>query len=253
MSRGLRWLFIIAALLLMLGLLLLSTRMLIEPERAWRYRQWFGGTGEPELGRYFRETTGHHLRVESQLTPGAVLMFGDSHIQGLAVAEVAPRAVNFGIGMDTSLGLLMRLPYHASREQAAAIVIEIGGNDWRWRDDATIVANLRATLELIPTSVPVLLNAVLPIHAEQPQAALRNARVSALNAQLQAECRQRVACEFLDIQTVFAAADGSLSTAYSQRDGLHLNVFGYQRWTVLLRQALCRHGVAGSCELASLP
>ena len=253
MSKRLRWTALSIAALLIMALLVLSTRMLMEPERAWRYRQWFGGSGEPELGRYFRETTGHHLRVESQLAAGSVLLFGDSHIQGMAVSEVAPRAVNFGIGMDTSLGLLMRLPYHPSREQAAAIIIEIGGNDWRWRDDAAIVANLRAGLDLIPASVPVLLNAVLPIHADQPQAATRNARVKALNAQLRALCSQRQHCEFLDIQALFASADDSLSDAYSQRDGLHLNVFGYQRWTALLREALCRHGVAGSCERVSLP
>ncbi|MFN4292354.1 MAG: GDSL-type esterase/lipase family protein [Permianibacter sp.] len=253
MSKHFCWTMISIAALLIMTLLVLSTRMLMEPERAWRYRQWFGGSGEPELGRYFRETTGHHLRVEPQLAEGSVLLFGDSHIQGMAVSEVAPRAVNFGIGMDTSRGLLMRLPYHPSREQAAAVIIEIGGNDWRWRDDAAIVANLRAALDLIPASVPVLLNAVLPVHAAQPQASVRNTRVSALNAQLSALCRQRQHCEFLDIQALFASADGSLSDAYSQRDGLHLNVFGYLRWTALLRESLCRHGVAGSCLRVSLP
>ena len=86
---------------------------LIESRHAWHYRQMLG----------------FHRHIDACVPKGAVLFIGDSFIQSMCVAAITEKAVNFGIGGDTTEGVLKRLPRYTSIKRARAIVLAIGYND----------------------------------------------------------------------------------------------------------------------------
>ena len=58
----------------------------------------------PEFGAFHQELAALHRRLDANVAAGSVLFVGSSTIQGLNVAAVAEKAVNFGIGGDTAAG-----------------------------------------------------------------------------------------------------------------------------------------------------
>ena len=62
--------------------------------------------------------------------------------RAMRVTEVAARGINYGIGGDTTEGVLARLPEYNSLGRAAAVVLAIGDNDLqRGLSEAEIIAN----------------------------------------------------------------------------------------------------------------
>ena len=51
----------------------------------------------------------YHKRIDSNIPDDAVIFIGDSITEGLAVSSISPVSVNYGIGSDTTLGVLQRL------------------------------------------------------------------------------------------------------------------------------------------------
>src|ERR1700743_2784823 len=102
------------------------------------------GLGNPYQRWFYHQNVAFHRRVDVCVPDRAVLFLGDSFIQGLCVAEAADHGINYGIGGDTTEGLLSRLSVYASLARARAAVIAIGDNDLRrGRTEAEIVANYR--------------------------------------------------------------------------------------------------------------
>ena len=201
---------------------------------------------EPEITALYREMVAYHARGDAGVPDGAVIVLGDSHVQGLAVTAIAPGAVNYGIGMDTTWGLLQRLPQHAgSLGRARAIVLAIGVNDLlrTGRDDAAI-RQLRARLvAALPADVPLLIGALLPVDASRlRQPAGLNARIDALNATLAADAeawrRQGRRVAVVDAGPALRDATGGLAPAWHLGDGLHLNAAGNAIWAAALRRGL---------------
>ena len=61
------------------------------------------------------------------------------------------RGVNYGIGGDTSLGLLNRLEYYNSLKKADKILVAIGINDFIFnRTSKEIIGNYAKIFELLP-------------------------------------------------------------------------------------------------------
>src|SRR5262245_21550491 len=60
----------------------------------------------------YQQIQAFQIKVDGNVPDGSVLFFGDSLVQGLCVVAVTPNAVNFGIGGDTTAGLLDRLPHY---------------------------------------------------------------------------------------------------------------------------------------------
>lgn len=76
---------------------------------------------------------------------------GDSITQSLNVNSVTDRGVNYGIGGDTSLGLLNRLEYYNSLKKADKILVAIGINDFIFnRTSKEIIGNYAKIFELLP-------------------------------------------------------------------------------------------------------
>ena len=59
--------------------------------------------------------------MDGLIPEGATIFIGDSITQGLATSAVSNQSVNYGIGSDTTLGVLKRLPYYNSMNSAKAV------------------------------------------------------------------------------------------------------------------------------------
>jgi lysophospholipase L1-like esterase len=195
--------------------------------------------GEGELTDHFRRMTTYHERMDGNVPEGAVLFIGDSITQGLCVSAICAHGVNYGIGSDTTAGVLERLPLYASIERSAAVVLAIGVNDLRRREDKFILENLRDIIEAVTRHVPVVVSAVLPlderVEAVGPD---RNARIAALNSSIASLCADYDACVYADASSLLLDAGGSLAAAYHVGDGVHPNTAGYDKWISILRKGL---------------
>lgn len=83
-----------------------------------------------ELTPHYHRMLEYHKRMDGNVLTGSVIFFGDSITQGLCVSAVASHSVNYGIGSDTTFGVLERLKYYRSINRADVVVISIGVNDF---------------------------------------------------------------------------------------------------------------------------
>ena len=91
-----------------------------------------------------------HQRMDGNIREDSIF-FGDSITQSLNVNSVTDRGVNYGIGGDTSLGLLNRLEYYNSLKKADKILVAIGINDFIFnRTSKEIIGNYAKIFELLP-------------------------------------------------------------------------------------------------------
>lgn len=210
------------------------------PRRVAEHFGWLGDA-EVELTPFYWRTLKYQHRVTQNTLPGTVHFIGDSFVQGLAVSAVATPAVNFGIGGDTTLGMLRRIPEYPSLRSARAVVLAGGYNDlWR-HDDDYIVANYRRILAALPKGVPVVLTALFPVNERiEPALAGKNRRIAGLNRRLAALCGGWPGCHFLDIGDRLRDGDGQLAAPYQAGDGLHLVGEGNAIWIRALRAVLTR-------------
>lgn len=197
------------------------------------------GTGllnPAEISAFYENMLGSHLQLDSSVEEGSVIFFGDSITQGLNVAAVTHPAINYGIGMDTSFGLLQRIPQYDSLAKASQFVVAIGVNDLirTSRDDAGILENYRLILDSLPRSVPVIIQAIFPVDERLVTAGF-NQRIRGLNASLKELAEQRKLV-FLDLHEAATDAEGNLKAELHVGDGLHLSGAGYKLWIDALKK-----------------
>lgn len=190
---------------------------------------------EDELTPHYRTMLAFHKRVEENIPEDYVLFIGDSITQGLAVSAVYPQSVNFGIGQDTTFGVLSRLPHYSYISKSKLIVITIGVNDLRRRENSRIVDNFKNIIELIPEEIPVLFNAILPINENASNRPGDNARIGEINAMLKEICLSNPRLFFVDTPKPLLDSKGNLSGSYHIGDGVHLNGLGNDIWIIKLK------------------
>ena len=183
-----------------------------------------------------------HKRVDKNLRPGVTLFFGDSHVQGLAVSSVTGHSANFGIGGDTTIGLLRRLPYYGSTGRAKSIVISIGFNDLKRRSNDEILDRLGAIVGQLPRQVPVILCAVKPVDEKASGRENINRRIYRLNEAYASIAERHSHVFFVGIPAI-TRENGSLAPEYHIGDGIHLSREGYSIWIDQLQQALATYTV----------
>jgi hypothetical protein len=147
---------------LCLHLLLLGA--ILDPYHVSRAVQLIHGTSDTAWRptEFWSEMVAVHKRVDASAS-GAVLLFGDSLVQGMDVSAVAIDAINFGIGGDEIEGLARRLPIYHSLPGARAVVFEIGTNDLARHDAAAVAADYQRLMGDISSTAPLILSAVLPV------------------------------------------------------------------------------------------
>lgn len=171
-------------------------------------------------------------RGESQAGPCAVLLFGDSHLQGLPGSALGAEVSNFAIAGEPAERLAQRMVAYSSVKQARHIVLLSGSNDLvTGRSAAQTAASLSAVLAQIPATTTVSLLSLPP--STQP------AR-PALNAALQALCTARQGCSFVSLEALGDGL-GALSPELAATDGIHLSAAGYGRLAVAIQADLPKH------------
>jgi lysophospholipase L1-like esterase len=194
---------------------------------------------------FYQEKLAGHLLGDASVPAGAAIFIGDSQIQGLDVTSVVPLAVNYGIGGDTTAGVLRRMPLYDSLTRAGVVVLEVGSNDLATASPSEILANYRKILAMIPPAAAIIVSAILPVSAaksgERPGRFSRNQAINEINRSLAEICAGRTGCLFVDVDKLADAA-GDLAPAFDLGDGLHLSREGYRAWSGLLSGALTSNG-----------
>jgi len=224
--------------------------VLWKSDFAGRVDRHFGGTAaSPEITDYFRRTLSYHARSVDAVPDGSVIFIGDSIVQGLAVAAVHPLSINYGIGSDTTKGVLDRLPiYMPALERARTIVLAIGINDIRYRSADDSIQNYIRILDTLPQDRRVVVSAILPIdESSRVELAGRKEWINRFNTSLRRITDARELVMFVDSATALDTdGDGRLDPSLHDGDGVHLNSAGNIVWASRLPDAIQRQEMAES-------
>jgi lysophospholipase L1-like esterase len=197
--------------------------------------------GHPEITAHYKRMVTYHSRVDKNVPQDSVIFIGDSLTQSLCVSAVAERAVNFGIGSDTTVGVLERLPGYTSLQNAFAVVLAVGINDLRRRSNDQILEHIERIVSLIPEDVPLLLNALLVVDEKvQGHEHLQghNRRSSNINKALRGFALRSNRIWFVDPNPLLVDESGNLADCNHVGDGVHLSKDGNALWIEALRKSL---------------
>ncbi len=195
---------------------------------------------EPEITQHFERMVKYHESIDPNVPAGSAIFIGDSIIQGLCVSAVSTPSINYGIGSDTTLGVLKRLSKYRSLQQASIVIFEIGVNDLKRRKDEDILCNYSSILSQLPSHLPAVVSGILPVNeAIAKDLKGYNLRITRLNAGLKALCEARKPkCSFVDSSQGLIDSDANLSAKYQRGDGVHLNGTGNAIWIQELKNAI---------------
>ncbi len=227
----------------LIALHLVTALLLVQGDTISRAGRKLGlSVRQQEITDHYRLMVAFHTRVDGNVPDGAVIFIGDSLVQGLAVSAVASPAVNFGIGRDTTVGVLRRIPLYSSIARAGLVVVAVGLNDMRFRSNREILANLRAVDRLIPRRVPVLFSGILPIDegicAREGKRSMQ--RIGELNTRLKVWTETVDNRYFVDAGQDLLDARGLLAARFHIGDGVHLNSRGNEIWIHVLKEQVAR-------------
>ncbi|HXT10451.1 MAG TPA: GDSL-type esterase/lipase family protein [Candidatus Angelobacter sp.] len=200
------------------------------------------GFGLPDTNQrwMYGQMLAFHRRVDACVPDGAVLFIGDSFIEGLCVTEIADHGINYGIGGDTTEGVLARLPAYGSLAHAGAVVFAVGDNDLRrGRTEDEVVANYRKMFAQVPKNVPVFFYSLTPCIGDAEHAEI-NRGITGLNRALKELCAAEPGRHFVDVGPALSDDRGGLRTEFADSDGMHLNGKGYRVCIEKMRDALAQ-------------
>jgi lysophospholipase L1-like esterase len=183
----------------------------------------------PDLAAYLTRES-----IFEQLPPAprdSLVFLGDSHIAGYEWGERFPKALNRGIGGDTTVGLLRRLPV-IIRMSPRAVFLAIGHNDH---------INLGFTAQRSLANIRTIVDA---IRRESPRTAIylqslvpsRNRTKTPPRLEISAGLKRMAdgdKIRYVDFSAAFLK-DGLLDERFTF-DGEHLNAAGYDIWTRALQ------------------
>jgi lysophospholipase L1-like esterase len=205
-----------------------------------KIRQWARQLGRPDYNQQwsYEQTIKFHKRVDACVPDGSVLFVGDSFIEGMCVTAVEPGGVNYGIGGDTTEGVLGRLPIYSSMTRARAVVFAMGDNDLRQgRSEAEVAANYQKIVAQVPKTVPIFFCSLTPC-LPGPQFVEINRGIASLNRSLKELCGSQPRCHLVDLGPTFNDEHGCLRREFAEDDGMHLNGQGYRLCIEKVREAL---------------
>ena len=194
---------------------------------------------------HYRRMLMYHKRSVETVPDDALILIGDSFVQGLCVTAIAPNSINYGIGADTTSGVLQRLPvYSHALKRAQAIVIIVGSNDFKFRSVPAALENYRLILSELPDSCTTIVSSVLPVdESALKRLAGRNQQIAEFNRGLKQVVSQYTNVVFLD-NTAYFDTDGDrfLDEGFHRGDGLHLNTKGNELLVKNIKQILAQFG-----------
>lgn len=179
-----------------------------------------------ELDVYYNKLLSIQERQDLQVNNGSIIMIGDSITQGI----IYPRFINYGIGSDTTYGVLNRLEKYKSLQEANKIILMIGINDLKRRSDNQIIENYQKIIEYFPNNKLIVFS-ILPVNEAVvlKNSEMNNIRINKLNKELSRICKNN-SVVFIDISEEYLNKDGYLDSKFHVGDGIHLNPEGYRIW-----------------------
>lgn len=192
---------------------------------------------------HFEAMTNIHKKKEGNIRDDSVLFFGDSLTESFCLSCFFHNGVNYGIGGDTTSGLLKRLPEYKSISTAKGVSISIGINDLRGIKSDNynkLIKNYTDIIELIPSNKKILLNSINPVDSNKLSGYQDDIKltISNINKDIEMLCNDRENCYFLNTAQYLADINGNLREKYHIGDGLHLSSSGYQIWGDLIAEAI---------------
>ncbi|HDV0749473.1 TPA: GDSL family lipase, partial [Acinetobacter baumannii] len=175
---------------------------------------------------------------DGSIREGSIFFLGDSITQSLNVNSVTNQGINYGIGGDTTFGLLNRIKYYNSLNKADKILVAIGINDFIFnRTSKEIIENYEKIFELLPKDKKVFINSVLPVTYQYTENSdkITIKQIVELNHELKKFCSLKPNCEFINSYGLFADSAGFLKKSYDTGDGIHLNTEGYNLLIKILK------------------
>ncbi len=192
-----------------------------------------------EKSAYFDLMTNYHQWIDPLLPEGITLFIGDSITQGLATQAIIAPSINYGIGRDTTQGVLLRLPYYQSIHRAKGIVLAVGVNDLRHRSNTEIVENYQKILDYFPQDKKIFVSSILPLDGRARESAItKNPRIMAINRSLKMLTKNYKNAVFINAHPILKDTDGNLKRDYHVGDGVHLSEMGYVAWINILKENL---------------
>ncbi len=181
-----------------------------------------------------------YLQRQDAFFSDNLLVIGDSHVQGLAVNHISSDAVNLGIAGDTIFGVLHRASMYQAIKRARGIVLEAGVNDIKYFTDETILENFSSFFQLVPSTIPVYVNSIIPVQNIMGVVDIDNDRIRMLNQKLSRLCETFPNCRFVNMMPLLSDMSGNLRTELCLKDGIHLNDRGNRIWLDELRRIISR-------------
>ncbi len=204
---------------------------------------WVAETPQSEITDFYNRILLYHRRSIDLVPDDSIIFIGNSITQGLCVTAVHPSAVNYGIGGDTTKGVLNRIPSYApALQRAKCIIIAIGINDIRYRSADEAIQNYATILDRLPKKPHVFVSGILPTNENGHETHDVQLRwINEFNAQLRRLAAERDRVEFIDSSRALDTdGDNRLDARFDDGDGVHLNSMGNQVWATVLRNAIQR-------------
>ena len=181
-----------------------------------------------------------HKRQARNMPNNAILFFGDSHIQGLAVTAITPNAMNFGIGHLRLEYLSNNLHTYPNLNRAETIIIAAGINDVLNNSlDNDEIDDLLVKIKsnLNNDGQRVVIFGLLPINEVKMNKKGVNEIIIKFNEKL-ANKSSELGFIYLDHYNIFSDSNGQLNERYDLGDGLHLSVAGYDTLIELIKLSM---------------
>lgn len=201
-----------------------------------------GFTAEIDPAKWEKDIAAFEAGDQTNPPPqGAVLFVGSSSIRDwktLASDFPELKVINRGFGgsnLSDVTHYLERIviPYHPSK-----IVLYGGDNDiGKGRSPAQVAADFRVFAEKVDQALPDTKLYFLAIKPSPLRWHL-SPQAKEANRLIRRYSRWRNNVEFIDVWTPLLGRDGRPDPQLFEKDDLHINKVGYERWTRVVREAL---------------
>ena len=174
-----------------------------------------------------------------QIPPNAIVMLGDSHMQGCEWAELlqmdSQKVINRGINGDHIRGVSERIA-PILQSKPARIYLQVGINDLLLGSTPEML--LPSYLDLLqkirkesPSTILILME-LPPVNSQVKHIPLTNERIREMNTKIRAIAKE-YAIPVLDTHAILTDANGNLMARLTD-DGIHINGDGYLLWKKLI-------------------
>lgn len=185
------------------------------------------GWAPHQITNFYKTMLSFHLRGDGNVPNQSIIIIGDSIIQGLCAPCLSHNVINYGIGGDTTLGVIHRIKKYKSLDNAKIIMLAIGHNDLVRRDDNDIIANFKIIISLLDKK-NLVISLILPVDERViNNKNILNGRIRNLNIKISDLCSRYRRCVTFDLGTKLVGNDSNLMRNFHIGDGIHLNTSGY--------------------------